>query len=149
MIVIHGLHIYTYHKRWLTVVSANRAKWQLLSKHVPTHAQRNVFLRNFYSKTRQFLIRRLIIGDDSFWSFARCIVRSTNYHGLKRYTYPDPFRYFTQLFLLFLFHFLFFFRIHAARRHTSSLFFSLSIRSLKNYVTYHDKVAHLLKIKNW
>lgn len=107
------------------------------------------FLRNFYSKTRQFLIRRLIIGDDSFWSFARCIVRSTNYHGLKRYTYPDPFRYFTQLFLLFLFHFLFFFRIHAARRHTSSLFFSLSIRSLKNYVTYHDKVAHLLKIKNW
>lgn len=51
-----------------------------------------------------------------------------------------------------MFHFLFFFRTHVGWHtragtgsHPSS---SLSIRSLKNYVTYPDKVAHLFKIKN-
>lgn len=84
----------------------------------------------------------------------RRIVRSTKYHSLKRdtyiHTYPDSFRYFTQVSLSFCF--ISFFRTHIGW-HTqagtgSHLSFSLSIRSLKNYVTYHDKVAHLFKIKN-
>lgn len=84
----------------------------------------------------------------------RRIVRSTKYHSLKRdtyiHTYPDSFRYFTQVSLSFCF--ISFFRTHVGWHtragtgsHPSS---SLSIRSLKNYVTYHDKVAHLFKIKN-
>lgn len=84
----------------------------------------------------------------------RRIVRSTKYHSLKRdtyiHTYPDSFRYFTQVSLSFCF--ISFFRTHVGWHtragtgsHPSS---SLSIRSLKNYVTYPDKVAHLFKIKN-